>query len=153
MRYRKGLTLIELMVVIVVIGLLAAIAIPNFVGFQTRAKDGRVRSNMSTFAQAMADFAERNNGSYPVDGTSTCLEGGKTLQQLMAGAWPQNPYSSAGLCVQWTAMPYVPGDHPADEAGQCWIWTDGSTLPFVANFVVSGYGKNGTELKEPILNP
>lgn len=147
----KAFTLVELMVVIVVIGILAAIAIPNYQQFQTRAKDGRVRSNMGVLAQGMADFAERNNGSYPFDAPSVCLEGALTLQQLMAGAWPKNPYAPLGNPVTWKAgAAYAPG---AGTQGECFIWTDGTTLPFVRNFVVSGYGKTGRELLDPYRNP
>ncbi|MEJ2356217.1 MAG: prepilin-type N-terminal cleavage/methylation domain-containing protein, partial [candidate division WOR-3 bacterium] len=46
--YREGFTLIELMVVVVIIGILSAIAIPNFVRIVNQAKEAEVKSNMHT---------------------------------------------------------------------------------------------------------
>src|SRR5258706_14259453 len=63
-RREHGFTLIELMVVVVIIGILAAIAIPNFISMQDRAKEGTVKSNMHTLQLAAEDYAVLNDGVY-----------------------------------------------------------------------------------------
>jgi len=64
-RSQKGFTLIELMIVVVIIGILAAIAIPNFIAMQNRAKEGSTKANMHTLQLATEDYGVAYDGNYP----------------------------------------------------------------------------------------
>lgn len=64
---RAGFTIIELIVAIVVLGILLAAAIPNFINMQIRAKEAGVRSNAHTVQLVAADFSVESNGVNAVD--------------------------------------------------------------------------------------
>ena len=88
-RAEKGFTLIELMIVVVIIGILAAIAIPNFIAMTNRAKEGGTKSNMHTFQLSAEDYGIQNDGIYSSDASliAPLLPG--------AGANFRNPFSQA----------------------------------------------------------
>ena len=118
----KGFTLIELMIVVVIIGILAAIAIPNFVSMQDRAKEGRVKGNMHTLQTGVEDFAIQNSGQYPT------AADGPAVELLLSGTVvPVNPFTGALTTINWGGPAALPGEL-------------GYVVPGLNEYNISGFG-------------
>ena len=65
MKSEKGFTLIELMIVVAIIGILAAIAIPNFLSYQKKAKTSEAKTNLGAIRTCEESYrAETENDVY-----------------------------------------------------------------------------------------
>ena len=97
--WQQGFTLIELMIVVAIIGVLAGIAIPNFLKFQMRSKVGEGKVNLSAIRTAEEAYF---------------FEIGTYL------TWPLNPAAAPSSQKRaWTPCPNVPPQ--AGDPGHCFI--------------------------------
>lgn len=81
---KRGFTLIELLIVVAIIAILAAIAVPNFLEAQTRAKISRVKNDHRSIATALESYAVDNN-QYPEQGDTTSATPQPLLIQTVSG--------------------------------------------------------------------
>lgn len=64
-KVKKGFTLIELMIVVAIIGILAAIAIPKFADLITKSKEGSTKGSLGAMRSALTIYYGEQEGTYP----------------------------------------------------------------------------------------
>jgi prepilin-type N-terminal cleavage/methylation domain-containing protein len=95
---QNGFTLIELLVVITIIGILAAIALPNYIKAKDKAKEAEVKSACHTIQIALERYATDHSGKYPKQ-----IYGGDRRgwsPEILPSGWPYGCWAVAVPAMQ-----------------------------------------------------
>jgi general secretion pathway protein G len=105
-RRTQGFTLIELLLVVVIIGILAAIVVPKLAGRSEDARVGAAKAQISAFRTALGTY-EVDNGRYP-----TSDQGLQALMTKVATAPEPKNWKGPYLDAQTTEVPKDPWGFP-----------------------------------------
>jgi type IV pilus assembly protein PilA len=131
----SGFTLVELLVVMLILGLLAAIAIPAFFNQRDKAKDADAKASVRAAETAMETYATDHGGKY------TPTPAADDLQQIEATL---NNVADADLVVASTDDTYSVTVHQPDTGNYFQISRSGTGQTTLTCDDVDGSGAGGT---------
>ena len=152
-RMKKAFTLVEILIVVIILGILAAIVIPQFTQASSDARDSALTSNLQTLRSQLALYRVQHGDQFPsatpatfvtqmtsktnVDGTTTGTPAlGPYMQTI-----PNNPVTGVNTIANGTAAPtgaatggwYYKSSGPTDTTSNLYANDNGSTTSGVTH--------------------
>ena len=110
-RNQKGFTLIELMIVVAIIGILAAIAIPQFASYRQRAQDAAAKSALKNLATAQEDYYQQTDHY-------------ATATADLVGSFTAEPSVTVGHASRWpTPIPQWSATAKHNSSSNVWTYS------------------------------
>lgn len=125
MRTRKAFTLIELVVVVMIIGILVAIAAPKMLNITGDANDNSVRMSLEVVRDAIETYATQNTGTYPSAADDATFKA--AIGPYVRGPFPKSLVGTTDATMKPSAADPVVAD---DTTG--WMY-NGTTGEFIIN--------------------
>ncbi|OGR67822.1 MAG: hypothetical protein A2081_04230 [Elusimicrobia bacterium GWC2_61_19] len=151
-KVRQGFTLIELMIVVAIIGILAAIAIPKFADLINKSKEGATKGALSSVRSALQVYYGDNEGWFPTDDfAGSLLLNAKYINEIPMAKLPTTGHADSKVVMTFSSASvsgvFDPGttgtgvvENPLGTGGGGWAYFNDPTVSaiwgtFVANCV------------------
>lgn len=154
MRNNKGFTLVEILIVVVILGILAAIVVPQFTSASSEAVKGALQSQIQTITSQVELYRVNNNGGYPHEDTNfgTANDGwGPLVGSRYMKEAPVNGYTgTAVLAAQSGAEAAALGADRTSATG--WFYENGSGAADAGTVYAAGFDPIGSDGKPALAH-
>lgn len=131
MRFRNAFTLVELLIVVVILGILAAVVVPQFTNATNEATSSNIKSQFQSLQKQIDLYMARNSGVHPI--TTMAQSWTLLISQGYLKAAPVNPAQKVGLMVPWAVgVQSTAGQRGA--VGWAWVWNSADVAIYASFF-------------------
>ena len=143
----QGFTLIELLIVVIIIAILTAIAVPMYLTQRSKAKDARVKEAVHSLQVGVQSYAADHADAYPATGDLSVLKGG------YVDNWPKNAFAGGSMGYSVTASP---GSYSYVSTGDSyvlvgWLSNGSFAVPAETQSLSAGFSSQTSYLVQLIL--
>ena len=149
MRKNKGFTLVEILIVVVILGILAAIVIPQFSDASTQSKVSSCRSSLQSLRSQIQLYKIQHNDAPPTTAASFATQMTTETEPVAAGTAGDSSGNEVGPYIQqvpfnpWNQLNTISAANDGgwiyDAAtGNIWVGTTGATQAVIDELTASG---------------